>query len=267
MMRRAAECRRSFFRPSRAGETTVALAAVLAAGGAMGAILLLALLSWLFSGGARATPTTAPPPRTVEQPDQRLARPKKWPEGLAPPTLGESAAAVAEAATDLSAAWNNPELLALINYPGSARPSISTLAGRWELRFPRSMPVEHYARALDALKIELAVVQPRGELSYVMHFSGKPKTWTAPAADERRFYFTWRGGEMDQADRDLLKRGGVDAGDFVVLHIVPETTEERLLALEKEHAGERASHLRKTRFGIRAEKGSFVPVVLEQWYW
>ena len=64
----------------------------------------------------------------------------------------------------------------------------------------------------------------------------KPDTRTVanPAARENRYYLTWRSGEMQQADRDLFSRAGVEVGDALVVKFLPQEIEQRLVELGKE---------------------------------
>jgi hypothetical protein len=124
-----------------------------------------------------------------------------------------------------------------------------------------------YARQLDFFKIELGVLLPNNKIVYAYNLA-KPKPDTRivsnPAANERRYYLTWRNGEMQQADRELLVRAGVDVGDSLVLKFLPRAIEANLIALETSYAGGDAKRIRKTRFAVQADGAGYKFFVLEQ---
>ncbi len=143
----------------------------------------------------------------------------------------------------------------------------ATAQRNWEIRFPKGQTVETYAKQLDYFGIELAVVLPEGMLLYVSRLSAdKPTTRTGKAADEKRFYLTWRGGELSLADLELLHRAGVEARNRVLLKLLPPELEKKLTELERQAAGPRADRVRKTRFDIRAAEGGYQFAVVEQWF-
>ncbi len=136
----------------------------------------------------------------------------------------------------------------------------------WELGFLKGITKEKYARQLDFFGIELAVVMPGNKLVYVRNFSkSKPQKHTGPADQEKRFYLTWRNGDLSRADAELLERAGVSPGDRVVLKILPANVEAKLAELEKEHAGDDSGDVSKTQFGIRAAGDGYEFYVAEQY--
>lgn len=143
----------------------------------------------------------------------------------------------------------------------------ATAQRNWEIRFPKGQTVETYAKQLDFFGIELAVVLPEAMLLYVSRLSAdKPTTRTGKAADEKRFYLTWRGGELSLADLELLNRAGVESRNRVLLKLLPPELEKKLTELERQAAGPRADRVRKTRFDIRPAEGEYQFVVVEQWF-
>ena len=97
------------------------------------------------------------------------------------------------------------------------------LPRHWEIMFSRST-LDIYARQLDFFKIELGVLMPDNKIIYAFNLAkAKPDTRTVsnPAANEKRYYLTWRNGDLQQADRDLLGRAGVDFGDHLILKFLP----------------------------------------------
>ena len=136
----------------------------------------------------------------------------------------------------------------------------------WEVMFSKAT-LDVYARQLDFFKIELGILQPDNKIIYAYNLA-KPKPDTRvvsnPAANERRYYLTWRNGEMQQADRELLVRAGVDVADPLIVKFLPPKIEAELLALEGNHAGGDAGRIRRTRFGVQADGAGFKFFVLEQ---
>jgi hypothetical protein len=139
-------------------------------------------------------------------------------------------------------------------------------ARHWEVLFSQNT-LDGYAKQLDFFKIELGVLLPDSKIIYACNLTkSKPdiRTVANPAASESRCYLTWRSGEMQQADRDLLARAGVDVGNSLVVKFLPPEVEERLVSLEKSYARADANRIKRTRFGVRADGAGFTFFVLEQ---
>ena len=96
--------------------------------------------------------------------------------------------------------------------------------------------LDAYAKQLDFFKIELGILQPDNKIIYAYNLA-KPKpdsrVVSNPALNEKRYYLTWRTGEMQQADRDLLAKAGVEVGDRLILKFLPKEVELELMGLEK----------------------------------
>jgi hypothetical protein len=140
------------------------------------------------------------------------------------------------------------------------------LPRRWEVVFSKST-LDAYARQVDFFKIELGVVLPGNKIIYVYNLTkSKPDTRVVvdSAASENRYYLTWRNGEMEQADRELLVRAGVDVADPLIVKFLPREIEARLAELERAYAGADATKIGKTRFGVRPGGAGFQFFVLEQ---
>ena len=138
---------------------------------------------------------------------------------------------------------------------------------RWEVHFLEGGTLEAYAKQLDFFGIELAVLRPDGKVVYISNLAKrKPDVRVASAEGEKRYYLTWRSGDLQQADRELLARAGVDAGNGIILKFLPPAVEAQLAALEKAYAGSKAAKLRKTRFGIQSAGQGYSFFVLEQTY-
>jgi len=141
---------------------------------------------------------------------------------------------------------------------------------RWEVRFAPGNTLNVYARALDYFGIELAVMLPEGKVLYAYGFSRlKPATRVGAAADEKRYYLTWRRGrdQLLAADRELFKRAGVATEDKLILKFLPPKVEALLAALEKQRADEHGQKkVRKTVFDVRSQGSGYTFVVSDQVY-
>ena len=89
--------------------------------------------------------------------------------------------------------------------------------------------------------------------------------YTGPADQEKRCYLTWQRGDLSHADIDLFSRAGLSPGDRVVLKILPVDVEAKLATLEKDYAGDDASDVSRTQFGIRAAGDGFEFYVAQQY--
>jgi hypothetical protein len=136
----------------------------------------------------------------------------------------------------------------------------------WEVNFAKNT-LEAYARQLQWFKIELGVLQPGNKIIYVLNLT-KPKpdtkVITNPAVNEKRYYLTWRTGEMQKADRELLARAGVDPEEHLILKFLPKEVELDLMAKERAYQGATPKEIRLTRFGVQPEGDGFKFYVMEQ---
>jgi hypothetical protein len=140
------------------------------------------------------------------------------------------------------------------------------LPRHWEVMFAKNT-LEAYARQLDFFKIELGVLMPDNKIIYVINLTKqKPDTRTVsnPALNEKRYYLTWRTGEMQQADKELLAKAGVDSGDHLILKFLPTEVERDLLTKERSFRGVDPKKMGKTRFGVRAVGDGYEFYVLDQ---
>lgn len=139
---------------------------------------------------------------------------------------------------------------------------------RWFVRFSDSGTLDEYARQLDFFGIELGALLQNREIVYVSDLSAKqPKTRRAKSGrDEQRLYMTWQGGGRRKSDVELFKKAGIDVSDGVLFHFYPPATEARLAELERNYAGRPASEIRRTYFGVRADKNGYTFFVTRQSY-
>lgn len=135
----------------------------------------------------------------------------------------------------------------------------------WEVRFPEGNTVDTYARALDFFKIELGVLLPDNRVVYVYNLSKpRPDTRVGPADQEKRYYLTWRRGTLMEADRELLRRAGVDPGNRLILKFLPPEVEAQLAELERARAGPRYDRVRTTYFAVVPQGSGFRFIVVDQ---
>ncbi|MEO8495756.1 MAG: hypothetical protein ABI614_11840 [Planctomycetota bacterium] len=108
---------------------------------------------------------------------------------------------------------------------------------RWEIRFESSSKAA-YARQLDAFKIELgAAGGGKKNVDYALNLTkGKPDMRSGPGDKEQRLYMTWRGGNLQQYDQQLLSAAGVNTANRLLMQFYPELLEDELAQLEDKHA-------------------------------
>jgi hypothetical protein len=122
---------------------------------------------------------------------------------------------------------------------------------RWSIIFNDGQSPDEYARQLDALRVELAVVVSTNQLQYISNFSSpQPTKRFGSGKSDRRLYFLWQGGGRKASDIALLKRAGIDVGDNVVLQFYPAGVENRLRELEVRYRGRQPAEIRVTRFQV-----------------
>jgi hypothetical protein len=138
---------------------------------------------------------------------------------------------------------------------------------RWEIQFVEENTINTYAQQLDYFKIELGVLMPGDKVVYAYNLSNTvPNQRTGPVDAEKRYYLTWRRGELEQADRELLGRAGIKPEGRPILKFLPPDIEATLAQLERQRAGNEVKNVRKTRFAIRKEGNGYSFHVLEQTY-
>jgi len=136
---------------------------------------------------------------------------------------------------------------------------------RWTIVFPPDQTIDDYARQLDALRVEMAVVMGQNELMYVSHFSSpEPTTRYGNGRSDSRLYFAWQGRGRKASDLALLTKAGIDVGEKVVLQFYPAEAEERLAQLEVHYRGRQPSEIRVTRFTVVPKGNGYDFQVLTQ---
>ncbi len=245
---------------------SMVLAAVLLVGAAVLILLALWLTSRLFLGQA-AVPVVLEQIGSSDSPlsDQRdLDSPELDQTDLVEPQMTERLAAVADAVASQSAMFGDPSPGEAAS-PGGGGGMRGGTERRWELTFMQGNTLETYARQLDFFKIELGVLEPGNRVAYAYNLAkAKPDTRIGPADAEKRYYLTWRGGELVEADRQLLARAGIESQGRVILKFLPPEVEAQLAQLEKVHAGGEVDRLRRTRFGIGPHGSGYRFRVIDQ---
>ena len=140
-------------------------------------------------------------------------------------------------------------------------------AQRWEIRFePGSL--KQYAKQLDYFGIELGVLGGDDLVYYAFNLAKpKPDSKSQPPAMEQRLYMSWRGGDLEKADRQLATRAGVGGKGGLIVQFIPKKTEDLMATLEARHAdqeGREVNDIRKTVFEISQQDSGFVMQVQSQ---
>ena len=127
-----------------------------------------------------------------------------------------------------------------------------------------------YARQLDFFGIEIGIVREGGKIDYAFHLANsKPDTRSITEAykNELRDWLRWTQGDLEQADRELAEKAGIDPSGGWLLKFVPHDTEVKLWNLEQTRAGtERSKSIKKTQFGVKTVGSGFEFYVIDQTY-
>lgn len=136
---------------------------------------------------------------------------------------------------------------------------------RWIIDYAQASSLEIYAAQLDQFQIELGAlsIEGGGQVSYASRFTGVPQRREGPKDGEKRLYFSWKDGDLQQADRQLLTRAGVDSTGKAILQFYPEATEQYLARIELDYLNTVAPPnrrdmrlVKRTRFGVRGGQGA-----------
>lgn len=122
---------------------------------------------------------------------------------------------------------------------------------RWSIVYNPGQTSEEYARQLDALGVEFAVVSGPNQLTYVSRFSeAAPSKRYGSGQGDERLYFLWQGRGRKASDVALLRKAGIEVGDGVVMQFYPKAVENQLAQLEVRYRGRQPSEIRFTRFSV-----------------
>jgi hypothetical protein len=129
--------------------------------------------------------------------------------------------------------------------------------------------LDEYARQLDLFKVELGVAGGGNpNVDYVSNLSAaKPTLRVGNPKDEHRLRFLHRSDELQAADRQLAAKAGVRTDGRIVFQFYNEATYRALLALEAAKKGNRRiKEVRRTVFGVKANRGKYEFYVIDQQY-
>ncbi len=137
----------------------------------------------------------------------------------------------------------------------------------WEVQFLEGSTLDMYASQLDYFGIELGVLMPNNRVQYASNLSRPtPDVRTGPADEDNRYYLTWVQGELEEADRRLLEKAGIEHEGKIILKFLEPELEAQLAQLEKAHAGSKADKVRATFFAIHREDTGYEFQVANQLY-
>jgi hypothetical protein len=122
---------------------------------------------------------------------------------------------------------------------------------RWSIVYNTEQTPEEYARQLDALGVELAVVEGPDQLLYLSNLSSaEPTKRYGSGRSDDRLYFLWQGRGRKASDLALLRKAGIEVGEGVVLQFYPKGVEDQLAQLEFRYRGRQPGEIRVTRFSV-----------------
>lgn len=136
---------------------------------------------------------------------------------------------------------------------------------RWSIVYNVGQTPDEYARQLDALGVELAVVSGPNQLTYVSRFSqATPTKRYGTGQGDDRLYFLWQGRGRKASDVALLKKAGIEVGEGVVIQFYPKQVENALAQLEVRYKGRQPAEIRMTRFGVVPKGNGYGFTVIAQ---
>jgi hypothetical protein len=125
---------------------------------------------------------------------------------------------------------------------------------RWSIVYPHGDSPDEYARQLDGVGVELAVVAGPNQLVYVSKFSeSKPTIRYGSGQGDNRLYFCWQGRGRKGSDVALIQRAGIEVGDKDVFQFYPAGVEQQLSRLETRYRGRQPGEIRTTRFVVKPQ--------------
>lgn len=139
---------------------------------------------------------------------------------------------------------------------------------RWVIKYA-SESTEIYARQLDFFKIELgAVGGSSGQVvDYAANFSTQVRRYTGAPEAEKRLYMTWRTGDLQRADKELMDVAGIKTQGRIIMQLYPKETEDLLSVLEDKRSGGKDKRaILKTVFAVKPQGAGFEFVVTDQFY-
>ena len=157
---------------------------------------------------------------------------------------------------------------------GTGRPPLGSGNGkggfpremRWFVKFTERGTLDDYASQLEFFGIELGALMPDGNLKLVSKLTApKPTVRTVTnGQEEKRLYFTWKGGTRKGVDLQILQKAGIDGTNALVMHFYPLLTENQLAVLEQQYKGRKANQIKRTYFSVRSAKEGFEFTITSQ---
>jgi len=122
---------------------------------------------------------------------------------------------------------------------------------RWSIIYNTGQDPQEYARQLDGLGVELAVVRGPEQLLYISRFSDPtPTKRFGTGRSDHRLYFLWQGRGRKASDLALFKKANEEIGDDNVFQFYSADAERRLAELEVKYKGRNPGEIRVTRFQV-----------------
>ena len=122
---------------------------------------------------------------------------------------------------------------------------------RWSIIYNTGQDPQEYARQLDGLGVELAVVRGPEQLLYISRFSDPtPTKRFGTGRSDHRLYFLWQGRGRKASDLALFKKANEEIGDDNVFQFYSADAERRLAELEVKFKGRNPGEIRVTRFQV-----------------
>jgi hypothetical protein len=135
---------------------------------------------------------------------------------------------------------------------------------RWNIVYESGQTVDEYAKALDAMGVEVAVANGN-QLTYAKNLSSsKPTVRTGSPETENRLYFLWLGGGRKAIDQQLFRNAGIDAGQGAIFHFYSKEVADRLAQLEVAYARRQPGQIKRTRFRVSKSGAGYDLVVASQ---
>jgi hypothetical protein len=129
---------------------------------------------------------------------------------------------------------------------------------RWSIIYNTGQDPAEYARQLDGLGVELAVVRGPEQLLYISHFSDPtPTKHFGTGRSDHRLYFLWQGRGRKASDLALFKKANEEIGDDNVFQFYSADAERRLAELEIKYKGRNPGEIRVTRFQVVPKGDSY----------
>ncbi len=129
---------------------------------------------------------------------------------------------------------------------------------RWSILYNTGQDPQEYARQLDGLGVELAVVRGSDQLLYISHFSDPvPTKRYGTGRSDHRLYFLWQGRGRKASDLALFKKAEEEIGDENVFQFYSADAERRLAELEVRYKGRNPGEIRVTRFQVVPKGDSY----------